>query len=564
LILDERRTTVKFSVLLQYIIPHRRRLLLIIVLLVAGSAVSLANPWIAGQLTAVILGEAGLVFRSVGWILGFWFVLLLVRSLLSFATAYLIGATGAKIAARLRTRVYQHLQILPMSYYHEQRPGDLLTLLSNDSGIISDFVTGTLVQLLPLIVTFAGAFIIMAWLDPLIALLAGLLLPVYYVAMKLIGRRIRPLTTSWIESWSGMVSLVQENLGLLPAIKSFVREPIEAQRFDTRNADFLAWSRKRILVRSLLPPSISLLAGAGLLLLLWVGFNHMEAGRLEASDLVTLLLYAMLLTQPLSGLANVYGQLMSTRGAAERLLDFFAVQPEPVDDGKPPIGDVTGKIQFRDVSFAYPGRPDIISGFSLEISAGETIALTGPNGAGKSTLAHLLMRFIDPLQGSIRIDGTDISEVSLHSVRDQVGLVAQQTLLLNGTVAENISYGRHLASIEEMKKAAKAARADEFIEELPDQYETVIGDQGVKLSGGQRQRLSLARTLLKDPPILILDEATAMFDPEGEKSFIDECHDLLHQRTVILITHRPASLALADRILRMVSGCISPQAEPSS
>ncbi len=167
------------------------------------------------------------------------------------------------------------------------------------------------------------------------------------------------------------------------------------------------------------------------------------------------------------------------------------------------------------------------------------------------------MRFIEPSQGRILIDGTDISEVSLPSLREQIGLVAQNTLLLNGTVAENIAYGRHLASMEEMKKAAKAARADEFIEQLPDQYETIIGDQGIRLSGGQRQRLSLARTLLKDPPILILDEATSMFDPEGESSFIEECHELLHQRTVILITHRPASLALADRILKMEPGRLS-------
>jgi ABC-type multidrug transport system fused ATPase/permease subunit len=545
----------KFSVLLQYVTPHKRTLFAIVALLLLGSVISLANPWIAGQLTGVVLNESDVLFTNISWILVAWLALLTVKSLLSFATSYLIGCTGADMAARLRGRVYQHLQILPMNYYQDRRPGDLLTLLSRDSEVISGFVTNTLVGLLPLIVTFFGAFVIMVWLDSLIAFLAVLLMPVYYVAMKLIAHRIRPLTASWIKSWSAMVSLVQENLGLLPVIKAFVREPLEAERFENRNANLLNWSRRQILIQSMLSPAISLLAGAGLLLLLWVGFSHMETGRLDTSDLVSLLLYAMLLTGPVSGLANVYGQVMLTRGAAERLLDFFAVQQEPVNEDKPPIQDVRGKIEFRDVSFAYPARPEIISGFKLEIAAGETIALTGPNGAGKTTLAHLLMRFIEPSHGSIQIDDTDIREVSLHSVRDQVGLVAQNTLLLNGTVAENIAYGRHLASTEEIEKAAKAARADAFIEELPDQYDTVIGDQGIKLSGGQRQRLSLARTLLKDPPILILDEATAMFDPEGERSFIEECHDLLRQQTVILITHRPASLALADRVLRMEPGC---------
>jgi ABC-type multidrug transport system fused ATPase/permease subunit len=298
-------------------------------------------------------------------------------------------------------------------------------------------------------------------------------------------------------------------------------------------------------------PAISLLAGAGLLLLLWVGINHVQSGQLQTSELVSLLLYAMLLTQPVSGLAGVYGQVMHTRGAADRLLGFFAVQPEPIAADKPPINPVRGEIEFREVAFTYPGRPEVLSNFSLKIEAGETIALTGPNGAGKSTLAHLLMRFIEPSSGSILIDGQDISQVSLDSLRRQIGLVAQHTLLLNGTVEENIAYGNPLATIEDIKKAAKAARADEFIAELPDQYQTVIGDQGLRLSGGQRQRLSLARTLLKDPPILILDEATAMFDPEGERDFIQECQELFNLRTVILITHRPASLELADRIIKI-------------
>ena len=541
----------KYSALLYIVTPHRRTLLGILALLLTDSAAALASPWLAGMLTKSILEGGESRLPAFQLILFAWFGLLAVKSLLGFVSSYLVGSTGASMAARLRTRVYEHLQILPMAYYQDRRPGDLLTLLSSDSEAISGFVTSTLVQLLPLILTFAGAFLIMAWLDPLIALLAALLMPVYYLAMKILGRKIRPLSAAWIKSWSGMVSLVQENLGLIPAIKAFTREPLEAERFDEKNTGFLDLSRQQILVQSMMSPAISFLAGAGLLLLLWVGISHVESGQLETSQLVSLLLYAMLLTRPVSGLANVYGQVMRTRGAADRLLDFFDAQPEPVSPGKPPIGKVQGEIEYLNVSFAYPGRPNVLTRFKLQIGAGETIALTGPNGAGKSTLAHLLMRFIDPAEGVIRVDGKDISEVDLYSLRDQIGLVAQNTLLLNGTVAANIAYGQHLASIEDMKKAAKAARADEFIDALPDGYETVIGDQGVKLSGGQRQRLSLARTLLKDPPILILDEATAMFDPEGEKSFIEECHELLHQRTVILITHRPASLALANRVIKL-------------
>jgi ABC-type multidrug transport system fused ATPase/permease subunit len=546
---------VKFTTLLHYVTPHRGTLFKIVLLLLASSAFSLANPWMAGQLTAEVLNEPHFLAFSVGQILLIWLAIMTVRSTLGFLSAFLLGTTGELIATNLRSRVFEHLQALPLPCYQQRKPGDLLTLLSNDAQILSNFVTGTLVQLLPLVITFLGALGMMAWLDPVIALTAAVLLPIYYLAMKIIGRKIRPLTSNWIESWSSMVSLVQENLGLFPALKAFSRESFEAKRFDARNTHFLSLSRKRILIQSVLSPAVSLLAGMGLILLLMIGFNRMETGQLETSQLVSLLLYAVMLTQPLSGLANVYGQVMWTRGAADRLLDFFAIQPEPFSDSKPGLTGVRGDIEFQDVDFAYPGRAPVLRKFNLKIAAGETIALTGPNGAGKTTLAHLLMRFIEPEAGRILIDGTDISQVNLRSLRDQIGLVAQNTLLLNGTVAENIAYGRQLANPEEMKKAAKAARADRFIEKLPDQYETVIGDQGIRLSGGQRQRLSLARTLLKDPPILILDEATSMFDPEGESGFIEESHDLLEQRTVILITHRPASLALADRVLMMQPSC---------
>ncbi|MFT5483380.1 MAG: ATP-binding cassette subfamily B protein, partial [Halieaceae bacterium] len=296
------------------------------------------------------------------------------------------------------------------------------------------------------------------------------------------------------------------------------------------------------------------LAGAGFLLLLWIGSQHMSSGDLTAPALVSLLLYAMLLNGPISSLANVYGQIQSTLGAADRLLEFFSVEPEPVSANKPDIGAVAGHITFRRVGFAYPGRESVLNGLDLVIDAGETVALTGENGAGKSTLAHILMRFVDPQTGIVLLDGTDIREVSLASLRRQIGLVAQNVLLLNGTIAENIAYARAGAGMDDIERAAIAAHAHEFISNLPQGYQTVIGDQGIKLSGGQRQRVSLARTLLKDPPILILDEATSMFDPEGEESFISESSELLRDRTVILITHRPASLALADRVLKMEHG----------
>ncbi|MGA9574021.1 MAG: ABC transporter ATP-binding protein, partial [Lysobacterales bacterium] len=319
-------------------------------------------------------------------------------------------------------------------------------------------------------------------------------------------------------------------------------------------------SRRQILVQSILAPAVSFLASAGLLFLLWLGIRHVVIHEITPGSMVSLLLYAMLMTRPVSGLANVYGQVQRARSAAERLVDLFEEQPEPPEAALPSLEPVKGDIRFERVSFAYPGCRPLLKDLDLEIKASETIALTGVNGSGKSTLAYLLMRFVQPSSGRITIDGKDISKYSLESIRHNIGLVAQHTLLLNGSVAENIAYGRYEASKNDIERAARASGAHEFIVQMPDGYDTVIGDQGIRLSGGQRQRLSLARTLLYDPPILILDEATAMFDPQGEEDFIDGCSDLLEQRTVILITHRPATVALANRVVKMQDARILPGA----
>jgi ABC-type multidrug transport system fused ATPase/permease subunit len=541
----------RYSQLLRFITPHRNTLALVVLLLLAGTAASLANPLLAGKLTETLLAEPGQDALPVRIILLAWLGLLIVKAGLAVGSSYLVGSTGALMAAELRSRVYEHMQILPLAWYQERKQGDVLSLLSSDAEVISRFVTNTVVQLLPQLLTLVFAFGMIAWLDPVIAGVAVLLLPAYTVITKLLGRRIRPITSAWITSWSGLVAFVNENLGLMPALKAFGRETLESDRFGKRNRDLLGVSRRYIRLNSVLAPTIGLLAGAGALLLLWIGIRHLQVGQLQPSELVVVLFYVMLLTGPLSALAGVYGQVMFARGAAERLLEFFGERPEPVGRGDQPLTGVRGDIEFRDVTFAYPGRPPVLNGFNLKIAAGETVALTGPNGSGKSTLVHLLMRFMEPASGRILIDGVDIAQVDLGSLRRQIGLVAQNTLLLNGTVAENIGYGQPQATLDEMKKAAKAARADEFVEALPNGYDTIIGDQGVKLSGGQRQRLSLARTLLKNPPILVLDEATAMFDPEGEASFFAQSGHWLAQFTLILITHRPASLSLADRVFHL-------------
>jgi len=275
---------------------------------------------------------------------------------------------------------------------------------------------------------------------------------------------------------------------------------------------------------------------------------------MSPADLVSFLLYAMLLARPVASLADVYGRTQTTRGALGRLLDALDQVPEPPPNAGITLPPVKGRLTFDHVSFGYPGRPLALDDVNLQIAAGETIAIVGPNGAGKSTLAHLLMRLHLPGSGTIAIDGHDIAAVSLDSLRRQIGVVPQHVLLFNASVRDNIAYGRLDPSLADIEHAAGLARAHDFIVELPQGYDTLVGDRGVRLSGGQQQRLALARALLKDPPILVLDEATAMFDPQGEIEFLEGARDALAGRTVLLITHRPASLAVAGGVVRMEGG----------
>jgi ABC-type multidrug transport system fused ATPase/permease subunit len=552
-----------FRTLLSYITPPKVPLLICAVLMLGGVCISLINPLVAGELTRKLLGEANAAGYSTALIILAWGALFAARSLLELANGYYLGLIGERMATELRNRVYEHMQLLPLPWHQARRRGQVLTLLSNDTDMISDFVTGTVLPLLPTSLTLLGAFLMMTSLDPSIAILVMCGMPLYFLLLKIIGRKMRPLSRTWVDQYSELISRAEENLSLLAAIKSFSRERLERDAFRQENKQLERTWQRQLKLQTLLSPAVDLLAGAGVLAMLWLGSRHIEQGQLEPAELVSLLLYASLLIAPLRNLADVYGRLQKARGAAERLLELFSEQPEPLDNGGRLLPPVKGSIVFADVEYAYPGREPVFKNLNLTIDAGETVAITGENGAGKSTIAHLLMRFISASAGRILIDGHDISTAELGSVRAQIGLVAQHVLLLNGTIADNIAYSRPWASQEDIRKAARAAHAADFIEALPKRYETIIGDEGVKLSGGQRQRLSLARTLLKDPPILILDEATAMFDPVGEASFISECLELISQRTVILITHRPASLALADRVLSLADGGLVPADQAS-
>ncbi|HCU53925.1 MAG TPA: ABC transporter ATP-binding protein [Gammaproteobacteria bacterium] len=534
--------------LLVYALPYRATLATGGLLMLAESSVALVVPWLGGHLAQEMLSKTDTAPLAMTILFGLLIVFAL-QAILKFANSYTLSRCAERILADLRIRVYDHLQALPLAFYHQHRRGEILALLTNDVPRLSGYISGTLLTVVPLLLVLAGAVLLMFRIDARLAGVVVILIPLFYLLLKVLGRRLRPLASQIQEAHAGALAVAEENLDMLPAIKSFTRELRESERYRQQVDRILHLTTDERRIAAALGPALQFLAAGGIVLVLWLMSEQMQ--NRSPAEMVSFLLYAGLLTRPVSALADLYGQTRQARGALERLRQVLTESPEPLRHTGHELPAVRGDIDFRDVGYAYPGRPPVLQHFNLHVQAGETVAITGANGAGKSTLAHLLMRLHEPDSGQIQIDGVDIAGASLASLRRQIGVVPQHVLLFNGSVRDNIGYGRDEADAAAIEHAATLAQAHDFILNLPDGYDTLVGDQGVRLSGGQRQRLALARALLKNPPILILDEATAMFDPEGEKEFIEHCRETLRERTVLLITHRPASLALADRVVRL-------------
>ena len=512
-------------------------------------------PWLAGKLGARFLESAagaGAFWPLVAAIIG----LLVVRAGLSAGAAFLYAANAEAILAALRVRLFDHLLALPLPWHQGQERGSLLALATLEIERLGHFITGTLVSLAPLLLTAGGATVALFLLDPALALLVPVLVPGFYILARLVGRRLRGLGLRIQTEHAGATTRVEEMLDLLPALKSFAVEPAEKARHAAGIERLRVLSLREARLHALIDPAMGLAVSVAAVVLLVAVGRKLQAGTMSPAETISFLMYVSLLVRPVAQLASVYGQVQTARGTLSRLQAVLEVPPEPAAAGTTPPR-ARGGIRFDNVTFAYPGRGAAVRGLSLSVAAGETVALTGPNGAGKSTAIALLLGFQRPESGRILLDGQDIAVMPPDHLRRQIGLVPQTRHLRNASVRDNIAFGRENVTEGEIESAARIAQAHDFIIGLPQGYDTQIGDRGLRLSGGQQQRIALARALLGDPAVLILDEATSMYDPEGEAAFVAESRSALAGRTVIVVTHRPASLALADRVIRMDGGRIT-------
>ena len=544
----------EFSELLRIASSYRWRLVGVAFLSLLVSALTLVLPYLAGNLIGAFVGDhsssANLVF----------FLLVTVLILLALASAvgnFVSGRVSISLLADLRKHIYEHIQSLPLSFHENSRRGDLLALITQEIGSLSSFLSGTLTSLPSRVLTMVGAMIVIYTISPSLSMWIPLLLGLFFFALRLIGRRLRVLSAAIQEAEANVIATAEENLALLPLIKSFAQEDRENTRLGKEIDEVTKTAFRHLRIQAVLEPVFSLVSALLAIGVLWMAGASLNSGELTPAQTFTYILYIVLLTRPIGALSQLYGEVQSARGTLGRLRRVLEAPGEPGYRASGSLRAVKGRIEFSGVSFGYPDRGMLFEGFDLSIDAGEKLALTGANGAGKTTLVHLLMRHQELIAGQIFIDGTDITTINVRELRRAIGLVSQRNLVFNRSIRDNIAYGIEKASDPQIAKAADLAGITDFIVGLPQGFDTQIGDQGVRLSGGQAQRLALARALIKDPQILLFDEATAMFDVEGEDAFAAVCTQGLAGRTAIIISHRESTLLMADRIVSIEKGTIS-------
>ncbi|TVP65123.1 MAG: ABC transporter ATP-binding protein [Nodularia sp. (in: Bacteria)] len=476
---------------------------------------------------------------------------------LNFARSYMMSLVGQKTIYDIRNELYQHLQNLSLSFFENQRTGTLMARVMRDVDSLEKLVTTDVAEIVAEIFTFVVIVTYLIYADWQLTLLILVTLPLMIYLTQYFGKRMRGAYQEVQVQGAEMNNHLQESLSNIKLIKSCANEKYEIDRFSDRNLQNMQANIAAVQLSSGFAPVIDFMNNLGNITVLAYGSWEVMKGRMTVGDLTAFLAYLNQINQPAKRFSKVMHVIQKGATALERVFETLDTQPEVQE--KPDaiaLPEMQGHIRWEGVEFGYNSHQPVIHNFTLDMQPGMTVALVGSSGAGKTTLANLAARFYDPQQGRILIDGCDIRDVSLNSLRSQMGIVSQETLLLHGTVRENIAYGKPGVNVEEIISAAKIAHADEFIIELPQGYDTVIGERGVKLSGGQRQRVAIARALIKNPQFLILDEATSALDTESEHLIKEALQELLKNRTCLVIAHRLSTIQNADLIVVLEKGQI--------
>jgi len=540
--------------LLTYSRPYARRIAWAMVasLGVAGADVAsakLLQPFI----DKVIVGQrADLVAVVPVVVIG----LALFKGLSRYIQEYYIKVAGQLVVQDIRNDIYSHSLSLSMGYFSKTRSGAIMSRILNDVGILQRSAADVLVEALREGVTLIGLTVLAFYNDWRLACLAFFVLPAAVVPASYLGRKIKDFTRRGQATMGNLTSVLQETFAGIKVIKAFGTEQLEGRKFKTENLAFFRFMKKTLKYDSASAPVIEVLSSFGVAAVAWYGIHRVLSGAMTQGELFSFVAALLMMYGPVKKLTKVSNTIQKSAGAAERVFELMDEAPDIFDapQGRA-LEHVRGEVAFRNVDFAYEAEP-VLTDFSVTAMPGEVVALVGPSGAGKSTVVGLLARFYDPTSGAITIDGHDLRQITMASLRENIAFVDQETFLFNDTIANNIRYSRPGASDAEVREAAAKAHADEFILQLPDSYDSLIGDRGVRISGGQRQRLCIARAILRGAPILILDEATSALDTESEAVVQKALENLMRDRTTFVIAHRLSTVMHADKIVVLDKGRI--------
>ncbi len=543
--------------LIGYARAYRSRLAVAFVALLIAGGLGLVLPLYGGKVLAGAFGSLDSAALD-GTAKALVFIVA-AQAVFVFFRHYLMSWLGERIVTDLRVEVFEHLLKLPQKYFHATRSGELLSRLSDDVTRLQDIVGQDLSIALRNLISLTGAITLMLMLSPKLTLGMLAVVPPLVVAVSVWGRFLRRVSRAAQDQLAQASGGLQESLAAIDTVQAFTREKYEGRRYAAAIEAAFDLFVRRIMARSVFMSVSSFLAFSTVVAVFWFGGRMVSTGELAAEDLGTFFIFTMQLAGSVASLSGLAGRFSQAVGSTSRVFEILDTEPEIADsDSAQPLTAAEGKVVFDGVSFAYDDRDvSVIADLNLEVLPGEVCALVGPSGSGKTTVGRLLMRFWDPSAGSITLDGRDLRGIRLADLRGLMAVVSQDPVLFSGSVTENIRYGRLDASEEEIRSAAIAANADEFVRGFPDGYETVVGERGIKLSGGQRQRLSIARAILRDPKILILDEATSALDSESEHLVQSALEELQKGRTTLVIAHRLSTIRDADRIVVIDHGRVA-------